>query len=255
MPSVIGNKLDFTGRTAIVTGGSQGIGLGVAERLLASGANVSIWAVNAGRLAQAAKALEGGNRIQTLEADIGNLSAIEAATKAVIDRYGQIDVLINNAGVAGPNVKMWEFPADVFAQMMHVNLLGTFYCCRTVVPHMIARNYGRIVTVSSIAGKEGNPNDGAYSTSKAAQICLTKSLAKELAGYDISVNCVTPSLTQTTLSMTLSEQQRKYILSKVPRGRMLKIAEAASMICWAASEENSFTTGATFDLSGGRATY
>lgn len=255
MPSDSGNKLDFAGRTAIVTGGSQGIGLGVAERLLASGANVSIWAVNAGRLAKATQALDGGNRVQTVEADIGDLSAVETATTAVIDRYGQIDVLINNAGVAGPNVKMWEFPADVFAQMMQVNLLGTFYCCRAVVPHMIARNYGRIVTVSSIAGKEGNPNDGAYSTSKAAQICLTKSLAKELAGYDISVNCVTPSLTQTTLSMTLSEEQRKYILSKVPRGRMLKISEAASLICWAASEENSFTTGATFDLSGGRATY
>ena len=255
MQSDITNKLDFVGRTAIVTGGSQGIGFGVAERLLASGARVSIWAVNGGRLAQAAQALDGGDRVQIIEADIGDLSSVEAATKTVLDRYGQIDVLINNAGIAGPNVKMWEFPADVFAQMMHVNLLGTFYCCRAVVPHMMARNYGRIVTVSSIAGKEGNPNDGAYSTSKAAQICLTKSLAKELAGYDIAVNCVTPSLTQTALSMTLSEEQRKYILSKVPRGRMLKITEAASLICWVASEENSFTTGATFDLSGGRATY
>jgi 3-oxoacyl-[acyl-carrier protein] reductase len=139
--------------------------------------------------------------------------------------------------------------------MMHVNVEGTFYCCRSVVPHMIARNYGRIVNVSSVAGKEGNPNDGAYSSSKAAQIALTKSLAKELATFEISVNCVTPSLTQTALAMSLSDEQRKYILSKVPRGRMLRIEEAASLICWAASEENSFTTGATFDLSGGRATY
>jgi 3-oxoacyl-[acyl-carrier protein] reductase len=250
-----GNKLDFAGRTAIVTGGSQGIGFGVAERLLASGANVSIWAVNPDRLKEAAAKLGGGKRVHTAVADIGDLAAVETAAKAVLAAYGQIDVLINNAGVAGRNVKLWEFPPEEFAQMMHVNVDGTFYCCRAVVPHMIARNYGRIVNVSSVAGKEGNPNDGSYSASKAAQIALTKSLAKELAGYNIAVNCVTPSLTQTTLSMALSEDQRRYILSKVPRGRMLKIEEAAAMICWIASEENSFTTGATFDLSGGRATY
>jgi len=255
MPSNTGSKLDFAGRTAIVTGGSQGIGFGVVERLLASGANVSIWAVNRDRLKQAAAKLDGGEHIQIVSADIGDLASVEAATKTVLEAFGQIDVLINNAGVAGPNVKMWEFPPDAFAQMMHVNVDGTFYCCRSVVPHMIARNYGRIVNISSIAGKEGNPNDGAYSTSKAAQIALTKSLAKELADYNISVNCVTPSLTQTSLAMTLSEEQRKYILAKVPRGRMLRIEEAASLICWAASEENSFATGATFDLSGGRATY
>ena len=175
MSSNTGNTLDFAGRTAIVTGGSQGIGFGVAERLLASGANVSIWAVNQDRLKHAAAKLDGGGHVQTVSTDIGNLASVEAATKAVLDAYGQIDVLINNAGVAGPNVKMWEFPPDAFAHMMHVNVDGTFYCCRTIVPHMIARNYGRIVNVSSIAGKEGNPNDGAYSTSKAAQIALTKS--------------------------------------------------------------------------------
>lgn len=249
------NKFDFVKRTAIVTGGSQGIGFGVVERLLLSGANVSIWAVNRERLSQAAAKLAGGHRVQTVAVDIGDLAAVEAATSVVLETYGQIDVLINNAGVAGPNMKMWEFPPDAFARMMHVNVNGTFYCCRAVVPHMIARNYGRIVNVSSVAGKEGNPNDGAYSSSKAAQIALTKSLAKELASYEISVNCVTPALTQTALAMTLSDEQRKYILSKVPRGRMLKIEEAASLICWVASEENSFTTGATFDLSGGRATY
>jgi NAD(P)-dependent dehydrogenase (short-subunit alcohol dehydrogenase family) len=255
MPSNKGNKLDFAGRTAIVTGGSQGIGFGVAQRLLASGANVSIWAIDQDRLEQAAAKLGGGKHVQVVSTDIGDLTSVEAATRAVLDAYGQIDVLINNAGIAGPNVKMWEFPPDAFARMMHVNVEGTFYCCRAAVPHMIARNYGRIVNISSIAGKEGNPNDGAYSTSKAAQIALTKSLAKELANQNISVNCVTPSLTQTALAMTLSEEQRKYILAKVPRGRMLMIEEAASLICWAASEENSFTTGATFDLSGGRATY
>ncbi len=255
MPSNKGNKLDFAGRTAIVTGGSQGIGFGVAERLLASGANVSIWAVNQDRLMRAAAILGGGDCLQTVAAHIGDLGSVEAATRTVLHSYGQIDVLINNASIAGPNVKMWEFPPDMFARMMHVNLEGTFYCCRAVVPHMIARNYGRIVTISSISGKEGNPNDGAYSASKAAQIALTKSLAKELAAFDISVNCVTPSLTETTLGMSLSAEQRKYILDRVPRGRMLKIEEAASLICWVASEENSFTTGATFDLSGGRATY
>ena len=255
MQSNSGNKLDFSGRTAIVTGGSQGIGLGVVQRLLASGANVSIWAVDKCRLEQAAAKLGGGERVQTVSTDIGDPASVEAATKAVLNAYDRIDVLINNAGVAGPNVKMWEFPPEAFARMIHVNVEGTFYCCRAVVPHMIARNYGRIVNISSIAGKEGNPNDGAYSTSKAAQIALTKSLGKELANHNISVNCVTPSLTQTALAMTLSEEQRNYILGKVPRGRMLMIEEAASLICWVASEENSFTTGATFDLSGGRATY
>jgi len=255
MRSITGNRFDFAGRTAIVTGGSQGIGFGAAQRLLASGANVSIWAVDRERLEQAASKLGGGDRVQTVAVDIGELASVEAATRAVLDAYGQIDVLINNASISGPNVKMWEFPPHTFARMMHVNVEGTFHCCRAVVPHMIARNYGRIVNISSIAGKEGNPNDGAYSASKAAQIALTKSLAKELAAFDISVNCVTPSLTKTALAMSLSEEQRKYILDRVPRGRMLRIEEAASLICWVASEENSFTTGAIFDLSGGRATY
>jgi NAD(P)-dependent dehydrogenase (short-subunit alcohol dehydrogenase family) len=255
MRSITGNRLDFDGRTAIVTGGSQGIGFGTAERLLASDANVSIWAVDQDRLKQAASKLGGGDRVQAVAVDISNLASVEAATRVVLDAYGQIDVLVNNASIAGPNVKMWEFPSHTFARMMQVNVEVTFHCCRAVVPHMIARNYGRIVNISSIAGKEGNPNDGAYSASKAAQIALTKSLAKELADFNISVNCVTPSLTETALAMSLSKEQRKYILDKVPRGRMLKVEEAASLICWVASEENSFTTGAIFDLSGGRATY
>jgi len=255
MRSITGNRLDFQGRTAIVTGGSQGIGFGTVERLLASEANVSIWAVDQDRLKQAASKLGGGDRVQTVAVDISDLASVEAATRVVLDAYGQIDVLVNNASIAGPNVKMWEFPSHTFARMMQVNVEGTFNCCRAVVPHMIARNYGRIVNISSIAGKEGNPNDGAYSASKAAQIALTKSLAKELADFNISVNCVTPSLTETALAMSLSKEQRKYILDRVPRGRMLKIEEAASLICWVASEENSFSTGAIFDLSGGRATY
>ena len=174
----------------------------------------------------------------------------------MLNAYDRIDVLINNAGVAGPNVKMWEFPPEAFARMMHVNVEGTFYCCRAVVPHMIARNYGRIVNISSIAGKEGESQRRRLQYLEGSTDRPDEEPWQGTGQpHNIAVNCVTPSLTQTTLAMTLSEEQRNYILGKVPRGRMLMIEEAASLICWAASEENSFTTGATFDLSGGRATY
>jgi 2-dehydro-3-deoxy-L-rhamnonate dehydrogenase (NAD+) len=243
-------------KVVLITGGTDGLGRAAAVRLAELGYRVFA----AGRSEQKRQELdrlaaEKKLPLETIALDVCDDASVYNAVQGVLGKAGAIDVLINNAGIAGPNVKMWEFPPDAFARMMHVNVEGTFYCCRAVVPQMIARNYGRIVNISSIAGKEGNPNDGAYSTSKAAQIALTKSLAKELASHNISVNCVTPSLTQTALAMTLSEEQRKYILAKVPRGRMLRIEEAASLICWAASEENSFTTGATFDLSGGRATY
>jgi 3-oxoacyl-[acyl-carrier protein] reductase len=187
--------------------------------------------------------------------DIGDLAVVEDATAAVKSRFGKIDVLINNAAIVGPNMPTWEYPPQAFMDVVHVGLVGTFFCCRAVVPHMIAQNYGRIVNLSSVAGKEGNPNAPAYSSTKAAVLALTKSLGKELAGYDIAVNAVTPAVAKTTMALSQAPDFLKMILSKIPRGRMLELSEAASMICWLATQENSFTTGAVFDLSGGRATY
>ena len=248
------NSYDFEGRVAIVTGGGQGIGLTVAERILESGGSVSLWDRDAALLDRL-DAERGDERIQTLRVDIGDLAAVEAATAEVVDRFGRIDVLINNAAIVGPNTTTWEYPADAFAEVVHIGLVGTFHVSRAVVPHMIAAGYGRIVNVSSVAGKEGNPNASAYSSTKAGVLALTKSLGKELAGHDIAVNAVTPAVARTTLALSQSPEHLEMILSKVPRGRMLELSEAASMICWLATQENSFTTGATFDLSGGRATY
>ena len=247
------NSYDLDGRVAIVTGGGQGIGLAVAERMLKSGASVSIW----DRDQPVLDAIEGRGdpRIQTLNVDIGTLSSVEGATQQVLERFGQIDILINNAAIVGPNFTTWEYPPEAFQDVLNVGLVGTFFCCRTVVPHMIARNYGRIVSTASIAGKEGNPGAPAYSAMKAGVIALTKSLGKEVAKHNIAVNCVTPSVAATKSAMEQDPKFIDMILSKVPRGRMLELSEAASMICWLASEENSFTTAATFDLSGGRATY
>jgi 3-oxoacyl-[acyl-carrier protein] reductase len=248
------NSYDFAGRVAIVTGGGQGIGLSVAERLLESSASVSIWDRDA-KLLEALAARFDASRVQTLHVDIGELAAVETAAKAVIQRFGQIDVLINNAAIVGPNAPTWEYPPDAFMDVVHVGLVGTFFVSRTIIPHMIARNYGRIVNLSSVAGKEGNPGAPAYSSMKAAVLALTKSMGKELAGYNIAVNAVTPAVAKTVGAMGQAPDFLKMILSKIPRGRMLELSEAASMICWLATEENSFTTGAVFDLSGGRATY
>jgi 3-oxoacyl-[acyl-carrier protein] reductase len=249
------NSYDLNGRAAIVTGGGQGIGLTVAERMLASGASVSIWDRDAGLL-ESLESTHGGNgKVQLLPVDIGDLAAVESATAAVKGRFGRIDVLINNAAIVGPNAPTWEYPPQAFMDVVHVGLIGTFFCCRAVVPHMIAQNYGRIVNLSSVAGKEGNPNAPAYSSTKAAVLALTKSLGKELAAYDIAVNAVTPAVAKTTMAMSQDPEFLKMILSKIPRGRMLELSEAAAMICWLATAENSFTTGAVFDLSGGRATY
>jgi 3-oxoacyl-[acyl-carrier protein] reductase len=249
------NVYDLKERIAIVTGGAQGIGLAVAKRILASGGRVSIWDRDKALLGKTAEQLGGPDRIQGLPVDIADLAAVETATKAVVGNFGKIDILINNAAIVGPNANTWEYPPEAFAEVVNVGLLGTFYCCRAVVPHMIAANYGRIVNLSSVAGKEGNPKAPAYSSMKAAVIALTKSLGKELAGYNIGVNCVTPAVAKTTLALSQAPDFLAMIVSKIPRGRMLELEEAASMICWLASAENSFTTGATFDLSGGRATY
>lgn len=249
------NQYDLTGRTAIVTGGAQGIGFAVVKRMLESGASVSIWDRDETVLSACIDELGRHDRVHGLKADIGVLGSVEAAVKATLDRYGKIDILINNAALVGPNMPTWEYPPDAFAEVIKVGLAGTFHCCRTVVPHMMEKDYGRIVNLSSIAGKEGNPNAVAYSSMKAAVIALTKSLGKELADRNIAVNCVTPAVARTPGAMAQAPEHIAYILGKIPRGRMLELEEAASMICWLATQENSFTTGAVFDLSGGRATY
>lgn len=249
------NRYDFQDRVAIVTGGAQGIGLAVAERMIAGGASVALWDWNQAALDDALERLGPNAPAMGLRVDVGDLKAVEAATDAVGARFGRIDILINNAALVGPNVPTWEYPPEAFRDVVHVGLTGAFYCSRAIVPRLIAGGYGRIVNVSSIAGKEGNPNAVAYSSAKAGLLALTKSLGKELATYDISVNAVTPALAKTALAMTQSPEHLAYILGKIPRGRMLEIQEAAAMICWLATEENSFTTGSVFDLSGGRATY
>ena len=249
------NLYDLNERIGIVTGAAQGIGLAVAKRVLASGARVSIWDRDRTLLDDTIKVLAQGDRVHGLAVDIADPAGVEEATKETLGRFGKIDLLINNAAVVGPNAATWEYPPDAFREVVNVGLIGTFYCCRAVVPHMIAANYGRIVNISSVAGKEGNPKAPAYSSMKAAVIALTKSLGKELAGYNIGVNCVTPAVAKTTLALSQAPDFLAMIVSKIPRGRMLELDEAASMICWLATEENSFTTGAVFDLSGGRATY
>ena len=249
------NRYDLSGRVAIITGGGQGIGLRVAERMLDSGASVSIWDIDDKLLTAVADKHGKSGRLHTVNADIGKLESVEAATKAVVEKFGGIDILVNNAAIVGPNANTWEYPPQAFMDVVHIGLVGTFFVCRTVVPHMIKRNYGRIVNLASVAGKEGNPGAPAYSSTKAGVIALTKSLGKELAKYNIGVNCVTPAVAKTTMAMSQDPKFLEMIVSKIPRGRMLELSEAASMITWLASEENSFTTGAVFDLSGGRATY
>ncbi|MCX5496606.1 SDR family NAD(P)-dependent oxidoreductase [Kaistia dalseonensis] len=248
------NQYDFKDRVAIVTGGGQGIGRTVTERILASGGKVSIWDRDAALLEKTVNEI-GSERVEGRAVDIGDLASVETATAGTIGHFGKIDILINNAAIVGPNMPTWEYPPQAFMDVLHVGLTGTFHCCRAVVPHMIERGYGRIVNVSSIAGKEGNPNAVAYSSMKAGVIALTKSLGKEVAAKNIAVNAVTPAVAKTAGAMGQSPDHIAYILGKIPRGRMLELSEAASMICFLATEENSFTTGAVFDLSGGRATY
>ena len=248
------NSYDFNGRVAIVTGGGQGIGLTVAERILASGGKVAIWDRDA-TLLEALSARVDAGQVLGQAVDIGDLAAVQAATAAVIAKFGKIDVLINNAAIVGPNATTWEYPPEAFIDVVHIGLVGTFFVSRSVIPQMIAQNYGRIVNISSVAGKEGNPGAPAYSAAKAGVLALTKSMGKELASYNVAVNAVTPAVAKTAMALSQAPDFLKMILAKIPRGRMLELSEAAAMICWLATEENSFTTGAVFDLSGGRATY
>ena len=248
------NSYDFTDRVAIVTGGGQGIGLAVTERMLEGGARVSVWDRDQ-KLVDALAARHGADRVLPLNVDIGDLAAVEAATASVKQRFGRIDILVNNAAIVGPNANTWEYPPQAFMDVVHIGLVGTFFVSRSVIPHMISGGYGRIVNLSSVAGKEGNPGAPAYSATKAGVLALTKSMGKELAMHNIAVNAVTPAVAKTTMALSQAPEFLKMILSKIPRGRMLELSEAAAMICWLATDENSFTTGAVFDLSGGRATY
>jgi 2-dehydro-3-deoxy-L-rhamnonate dehydrogenase (NAD+) len=249
------HKFDLTGRRAVVTGAAQGFGLAITERFLASGAHVAMWDLDCEENRRAAAALDGGGGVFTHTVDVADRAAVEEATRATVEALGGIDILVANAGIAGPNHKTWEYPPDEWARVIEVDLLSVFYCCRAVIPHMVAQGYGRIVTISSVAGKEGNANASAYSAAKAGVIALTKSLGKELAGENIAVNCITPAAARTRIFDQMSQSHLDWMLSKIPRGRFLEINELASLATWLASEENSFSTGAVFDISGGRSTY
>ena len=249
------NKIDLGGRNAVVTGGAQGIGRAIALRFLESGAAVAIWDRDLATAQKTAQELSGRGRVVAFAADVFNYAEIERARDATLKDFRRIDILVNNAGISGPNVPTWEYPLEAWRGVMSVNLDGPFHCCRAVVPLMIAQNYGRIVNIASIAGKEGNPNAVAYSASKAAVIALTKSLGKELASYDISVNCITPAAARTAIFDQMTQQHIDFMLSKIPRGRFVTVEEIAGLAAYCASAECSFTTGAVFDISGGRATY
>ena len=244
------NKINLENRVAIVTGGAQGFGLAITKRFIESGARVLIWD----------KDTEYLNKVdlkntQKIEVDVSNYKSVENAFAESLTHENKIDILINNAGIAGPNFKTWDYPLEEWQKVIDIDLSGVFYCCKTIVPHFIKNNYGRIVNISSIAGKEGNPNAMPYSAAKAGVIALTKSLGKELAENNIAVNCVTPAPAKTRIFDQITQEHIDYMLSKIPRNRFVLVEELASLVAWMSSEENSYTTGSTFDLSGGRATY
>lgn len=249
------NRIDLTNRHAIVTGGGQGIGLSIAKRLLASDASVTLWDQNEDALASAQEELAAGSLVSVAKVDVADYEQVAAASSQAVSQHGKIDIMVANAGISGPNFTTWEYPIDDWEKILKINLTGIFYCCRAILPHMLEKNYGRIVTVASIAGKEGNPNASAYSASKAGVIALTKSLGKETAKSNIAVNCITPAAARTRIFDQMKQEHIDFMLSRIPRGRFLQLEEASSLVSWLVSEENSFTTGAVFDLSGGRATY
>ncbi len=245
------NQIDLKDKVAIITGGAQGFGYSMVERFSKSGAKVVIWDKDEELL----KSLTLPENVNYELVDITSYDSVQKSTIATLDKNNKIDILINNAGIAGPSFKTWEYPIDQWQNVIDIDLTGLFYCCKSIVPHMIKANYGRIVNIASIAGKEGNPNAMPYSAAKAGVIALTKSLGKELADKNIAVNCVTPAAAKTRIFDQISQEHIDYMLSKIPRGRFIKVDELASMVSWLVSEENSYTTGAVFDLSRGRATY
>ncbi len=249
------NQIDLNHRHAVITGGAQGIGFSVATRLLASGASVSLWDRDEALLKLALDQLRGQGTVSAESVDVSNPDNVVAATECTINQHGKIDILVASAGIAGPNYKSWDYPIEAWKQVIDINLTGVFLCCRAIVPYMLRQDYGRIVNISSIAGKEGNPTASGYSAAKAGVIAFTKSLGKETALNNIAVNCITPAAAKTRIFDQVTQEHIDFMLSKIPRGRFLKVEEVSSMVAWLVSEENSFTTGAVFDLSGGRATY
>jgi len=248
------NKFDLTDRVAIITGGAQGFGLAISKRIIQSGGKVVIWDIDENAINSALNEISSEN-LSFKKVDVTNFVEIEKALLETENELGKIDIFVNNAGITGMNAKVWDYPLDEWKKVIELDLNSTFYCCKAVVPHMIKNNYGRIVNIASIAGKEGNPNASAYSTAKAGVIGLTKSLGKELADKNIAVNCVTPAAAKTRIFDQMTQEHIDYMLSKIPRNRFAKVDELASLVCWLSCEENSFTTSAVFDLSGGRATY
>ena len=248
------NQIDLIGRRAVITGAAQGIGLSITQRLLTSGAEVCLWDQDAALLGQTSEMLA-NSMVHTKIVDVTDSDAVRAVAKETLADLGCIDILVNNAGIAGPTVPSWEYPISDWKKVIDVDLNAVYYCCRAVIPMMREQNYGRVVNVASIAGKEGNPNAVAYSAAKAGVIALTKSIAKETAECNIAVNCISPAAAKTRIFDQISQQHIDYMLSKIPRGRFVLVEEIAAMVAWMVSQENSFTTGAVFDLSGGRATY
>ena len=245
------NKIDLKDKVAVVTGGAQGFGLAIVEKFLASDSKVIIWDKDKEMMSS----LNLGDNVHTVEVDVTNFDSVTKATEQSLKIHNSIDILVNNAGIAGPSFKTWEYPIDEWQKVIDIDLSGVFYCCKSVVPHMIEKNYGKIVNIASIAGKEGNPNAMPYSAAKAGVIALTKSLGKELADKNIAINCVTPAAAKTRIFDQISQEHIDYMLSKIPRNRFVKVEELASLVAWMSSDENSYTTAGVFDLSGGRATY
>jgi 3-oxoacyl-[acyl-carrier protein] reductase len=249
------NQIDLIGRTGIVTGGARGIGYAIAEHYLASGACVALWDMDEDALSSARTSLRGGDRVATCVADVTSVPAVESAFAATLKAFGKVDLLVNNAGITGPNVKTWEYSVNDFRKVIDIDLNGIFIGCKVVVPHLIANGYGRIVNVASVAGKEGNPNAPAYSAAKAGVIGLTKTLGKELAKTGVLCNCITPAAAKTDIFKQMTDEHIGFMLSKIPMGRFVEVDEIARLVCWLSSEECSFTTGGIFDITGGRSTY